>query len=242
LLNAADFGLSQNRQRVFIVGVRADDRVDVGAVRLASEADLGTRSVRTGLIHSPRRWLEIVSHGEKFPNWGIASSGRFCAAELASFSDGSPWVSLECVLQGDVPPEFDFTESTVERLKNSTPVKRFVQGVEILSNQGGGARMGYTVFGTGGLAPTLTSAASRHYERYLVGGRYRRLTNVEYARLQGFPDDHCSAASVYDQYALYGNAVPPAMAAWVTKRAISRGISVERIPRGQRQQGLFADA
>jgi DNA (cytosine-5)-methyltransferase 1 len=44
------------------------------------------------------------------------------------------------------------------------------------------------------------------------------LTNIEYARLQGFPDDHCSAVSVYDQYPLYGNAVPPPLVEWVFRR------------------------
>ena len=36
--------------------------------------------------------------------------------------------------------------------------------------------MGYTVFGIDGIAPTLTAATSRHYERYKVGDQYRRLT------------------------------------------------------------------
>ena len=78
--------------------------------------------------------------------------------------------------------------------------------------------MGYTIFGTNGVAPTLTSTTSRHYERYRVGNRYRRLTNVEYARIQGFPDAHCNGISTYGQYALFGNAVPPAMAEWVIKQ------------------------
>ncbi len=140
-------------------------------------------------------------------------------------------VTLRSVLQANVGESFDFTESTVERLKTSTPVSRFVAGVEILSNQQGGARMGYTVFGTRGVAPTLTSTASRHYERYKIGERYRRLTNVEYARIQGFPDDHCSAISVYDQYASFGNAVPPPMAEWVIRRLLSDGLNVREIPR-----------
>jgi hypothetical protein len=38
---------------------------------------------------------------------------------------------------------------------------------------------------TRGVAPTLTASTSRHYERYKVGQSFRRLTNVEYARLQG---------------------------------------------------------
>lgn len=241
LLNAADFGLPQNRQRVFIIGTRIEGN-GRSSVRLASANDLTTRTVRAGFLHSPALWPEIALHGSKFPNWGLAVAGRFYGADLSQFSGAKPCGILEDVLQKDVPPEFDFTESTVERLKDSTPVKRFVHGVEILSNQSGGARMGYTVFGTSGLAPTLTSTASRHYERYRIAGRYRRLTNVEYARLQGFPDDHCSAVSVYDQYALYGNAVPSPMAAWVLKRVMSPGVLIKRIPRTTQQQRLFADA
>jgi DNA (cytosine-5)-methyltransferase 1 len=40
------------------------------------------------------------------------------------------------------------------------------------------------------------------------------LTHIEYARLQGFPDDHCKAATPYQQYKLYGNALPPHLAKW----------------------------
>ena len=223
LLNAADFGLPQNRQRVFIIGSRLSGRKAGarGAIRLATRQDLQSGSIPAGLLDTPESWPEIGSHGRKFPTWGLAVGGRFCGADLESFSQRAAPAKLEAVLQTDVPSAFDFTASTIERLKASTPVKRFVQGVEILSNQGGGARMGYTVFGINGLAPTLTSTASRHYERYKIGARYRRLTNVEYARLQGFPDDHCAAVSIYDQYALYGNAVPVPMAAWVMERTIS---------------------
>ena len=80
--------------------------------------------------------------------------------------------------------------------------------------------MGYSIFGTDGVAPTLTASSSRHYERYRIGDRFRRLTNIEYARIQGFPDNHCQAVSVYDQYKLFGNALPPAMAQWVLNRVI----------------------
>ncbi len=99
-------------------------------------------------------------------------------------------------------------------------INRFLDDVQLLYNQNRGARMGYTVFGIDGIAPTLTAATSRHYERYKVGDRYRRLTNVEYARLQGFPDDHCSVVSIYNQYALYGNAVPPVFASWVLDKIL----------------------
>ena len=48
---------------------------------------------------------------------------------------------------------------------------------------------------------------------------------MEYARLQGFPDDHCSAVSVYNQYALYGNAVPPVFAGWVLDKILENRVT-----------------
>ncbi len=89
--------------------------------------------------------------------------------------------------------------------------------------------MGYTIFGIGGLAPTLTASTSRHYERYHINGRYRRLTPCEYSRLQGFPDAHCNAVKSYDQYSLLGNAVPPPMIKWVLKKIIEEKEAHEEI-------------
>lgn len=92
--------------------------------------------------------------------------------------------------------------------------------------------MGYTVFGTKGLSPTLTASTSRHYERYKIGDKFRRLTNIEYARLQGFPDDHCVGVTVYDQYQLYGNAIPPQMAEWALTKITRKGTSIKIASQG----------
>ena len=251
LLNAIHFGLPQNRQRVFITGIR-EARHENGngnqgktiPARLASPEDLATLSTnKLDWIRSPEDWTDIGAHGVQFPHWGLAKAGRFIGFTLDKFSAASPPVLLKSVLQDEVPEEFDFTQSTLARIGANTVVDRFVDGVEILSNQGGGARMGYTIFGINGVAPTLTSTASRHYERYKIGDKYRRLTNIEYARIQGFPEDHCSAVSVYDQYALFGNAVPPPMAQWVIGRVTTaNGVSSNQIPRKAAQRELFADA
>lgn len=64
----------------------------------------------------------------------------------------------------------------------------------------------------------FSNTTSRHYERYKIGNKYRRLTDVEYARLQGFPDNHCSAVARRDRYVLYGNAVPPPMVRWTLEK------------------------
>ena len=237
LLNAMHFGLPQNRQRVFIIGVHRSKRTSPPNIRLATREDL--QGADLDGLSSPESWGAIEEHGKRFPTWGLASCGRFIAANLEGFSLATPVVCIRSVLQADVPKEFDFTEATLQWLPKNTPVNKFIQGVEILSNQGGGARMGYTIFGINGVAPTLTSTTSRHYERYKIGERYRRLTNVEYARMQGFPDDHCSECSVYDQYALYGNAVPPPMASWVVRQLLSEGIPPSDCRQINRQRSLF---
>lgn len=225
LLNALHFGLAQNRQRVFLVGTRLDLLEKSGpelaqALRLADPNDFESGTDLPESIGNPKNWRLIERHKTRFETWGLAIGDKFLARDPAAFSKASPPVYLKEVLEPSVAPEFDFTESTSKWLHENTPVNRFVQGVEILSNQRGGARMGYTIFGTAGVAPTLTSTTSRHYERYKVADRYRRLTPVEYARLQGFPDDHCRVATAYDRYALLGNAVPPPMAEWVIGRAL----------------------
>lgn len=236
LLNAMHFGLAQNRQRIIIVGSRTYESEH--EAYLAPAADLETlSSADLDRIHERKQWWQIETHGEHFATWGLAVGGSFVSAELVEFTEAKPLVTLQQVLERNVSKQFDFTESMKPRLSQNEEVNRFVEGVEIISNQNGGARMGYTVFGVRGLAPTLTAATSRHYERYKVGNLYRRLTNVEYARLQGFPDDHCSVVSVYDQYSLYGNAVPPPLVQWVLARIIGGGAP---IPKADVSQLSFA--
>ncbi len=243
LVNAMHLGLPQNRQRVFIVGFRADTDDRRRRIRLATDKELSKApSEDIATLASPRYWKPINRHGKRFPDWGVGEKEKFLGWDIGCFSDALQPVLLKSVLELDVQPEFDFTESTKEWLPKNTPVNRFVQGVEIISNQGGGARMGYTIFGANGVAPTLTSTTSRHYERYMIGNRYRRLTNIEYARIQGFSDDHCKAISVCDQYALFGNAVPPAMACWTLSRIMEEGLLPSKLKSNELQGSLFDHA
>lgn len=238
LLNAMHFGLPQNRERVFIVGTRVSTaKANPALVKLASKDDLTSLGGRLSDLHHHSDWRAIHRHKKRFEDWGVAYQGAFFAADLTGFSAAAAPVTLSSVLEEDVADEFDFTKSTLSWLHNNTEVNRLVQGVEILSNQRGGARMGYTIFGVNGVAPTLTSTTSRHYERYNIAGKYRRLTNIEYARIQGFSDDHCTAVSVYDQYALYGNAVPPPMAEWVVRQAVADGLPLNSVR--PKMRGLF---
>jgi DNA (cytosine-5)-methyltransferase 1 len=218
-LNAIDFGLPQHRERIIIVGSK--NHVHPKSF-LCSHRDISVISKnQLNQIACVDRWANIIKHEDKFPNWGLSYHNQFIGDHLTTFSAAQKSVLLKEIIQKKVDPAFDFTRETLTRLKSSQRVERYYNGVEIVYNQKGGARMGYTIFGINGVAPTLTSSTSRHYERYQIGSQYRRLTPIEYARIQGFPDNHCEGVSVYDQYALYGNAVPPPMVKWVMNRLIT---------------------
>ncbi len=228
LLNAMNFGLPQNRQRVVLLGrhlrqFSSDQLDDLSEIKLADSDELFDLPDDQILkLNSSHRWDCIENHGRAFSNWGIACKGKYFTHDLQKFSSIQPPVFLKDVLQQQVEEEFDLTESTLQRIGQNKEINKYVGGVEIISNQAGGARMGYTIFGINGLAPTLTSSTSRHYERYKIGEKYRRLTNIEYARIQGFPDKHCDDLALRHQYFLYGNAVPPPLVGWVMDRMLSK--------------------
>lgn len=214
LLNALQFGLPQNRERLVIIGHRADRPL----AYLGLDADFLDLQNSLFALQSP-----LAQHGKRFQTWGLARQEHFIQANLPHFSAQIPSPKLSAILEPQPDDRFYFTEETQARIEHSERVDRYINGVEVLYNQRGGSRMGYSIFGTNGVAPTLTCTTSRHYERYQVGNAFRRLTPVEYARLQGFPDHHCQVISPYHQYGLYGNAVPPVMIEWVLKQLLDSG-------------------
>lgn len=228
LIDAVNFGVAQSRQRVFIVGTLKDGAGSLSEnVRLLDSDDAFIK--RAGRLALRTLLTPIDELAGKPRSWGICSGGRVLTQEMPQPPRNSPSLKLKDILQNqeDVDEIFDFTDDTKERIVNSTYVNKYFNGVQILWNQKGGARFGYTVFGVEGNASTLTASTSRHYERYQIGSKFRRLTNVEYARLMGFPDDWCREASRYDQYSLFGNAVVPNCVEWVARRVISGAMARE---------------
>ena len=216
LLNSTSFGIPQHRQRVFIVGRRKDLRIKTSLIlNDANESDL------FGDVDE-KNFNSYKKQVKRFRNWGKATHKGWYDSNLPDDLELINKKSLNDILQNpeEVNPIYDYKENTLERIQQSEKVNRFYNGVEILYNQGGGARLGYTIFGTNGVSSTLTASTSRHYERYKIGDTYRRLTNVEYARLMGFPDDWCSALKLYDQHPAFGNAVVPDCVNWITTKLL----------------------
>jgi DNA (cytosine-5)-methyltransferase 1 len=223
IISPISFGIPQNRDRIFIFGTKLNS-VHINYQLLQNTSVFLTQTDLTDLENIEelleKDMMPIVENKGKNYNWGIAYKNKMLTLNLSTLPDIKPRQKLKDILQDDsiVDPQFDFTSDTLERIKKSKAVHRYCQGVELLYNQDGGARLGYTIFGINGIASTLTASTSRHYERYQIGDKFRRLTNIEYARLMGFPDDWCRIARIYDQYALFGNAIVPACVEWVYQR------------------------
>ena len=230
IISPISFGIPQNRDRIFIFGTKLNS-VHINSQLLQNTSVFLTEPDLTDLenieeLLEKDMMMPIVTNKGKNYNWGIAYKNKMLTLSLPTLPDIKPRQKLKDILQDDlmVDTQFDFTSDTLERIKQSKAVNRYCHGVELLYNQDGGARLGYTIFGINGIASTLTASTSRHYERYQIGDKFRRLTNIEYARLMGFPDDWCRIARIYDQYALFGNAIVPACVEWVCQRIGKRNI------------------
>ncbi|MBJ7295951.1 MAG: DNA (cytosine-5-)-methyltransferase, partial [Dolichospermum sp.] len=229
IISPISFGIPQNRDRIFIFGTKLNS-VHINSQLLQNTSVFLTQPDLTDLENIEelleKDMMPIVANKGKNYNWGIAYKNKMLTLNLPALPDIKPRQKLKDILQDDlmVDTQFDFTSDTLERIKQSKAVNRYCHGVELLYNQDGGARLGYTIFGINGIASTLTASTSRHYERYQIGDKFRRLTNIEYARLMGFPDDWCRIARIYDQYALFGNAIVPSCVEWVCQRIGKRNI------------------
>ena len=219
LLNSAAFGLPQARERVIITGRIVSNSPEAVLCNQEDFKNFSQSDVHNLFNQGIASGFDILKIKD-FKRWGLISENGFIQADLDPLLGVNPKKIVKDILEDKVDEKYYFTEETKERIKVSSSVNRFVNGVEILYNQRGGARMGYTVFGINGLAPTLTCQPSRHYERYFINSEFRRLTPIEYARIQGFSDNHCINIKPRHQYALFGNAVPPKLVEWGIERLI----------------------
>lgn len=214
---ASDFGLPQHRPRILIAGYLEE----ISQPLLCDEAELSHTEYSLKNIFRPSsQWRPTSSWKQKFPLWGIARGGVFHGQNPLKEPVDLAQLNLAQILESSPDRSFYSTESTLERIKESDKVNKLINDVETLYNQNGGKRQGYTIRGVNGLAPTLTASRSRHYERFKIENEYRRLTPMEYSRLQGFPDGHSSAVDMCFQYELFGNATPPPMAQWLIERLL----------------------
>ncbi len=195
VLNAADFGVPQRRERVFIVGFRADLGVEWTFPR-------PTHSRRALLWSQWRSGEYWESHG--LPRPGRAPDGRLADAveRLRTKPPAAPWRTVRDALSGLPDPEWE--PEAASRHRNH----RFQPGAR--------SYPGHT--GSPHDEPAKTLKAGDHGvpggENMLrrPDGAVRYFSVRESARLQTFPDGFLFHGSWTETMRQLGNAVPVALA------------------------------
>lgn len=197
ILNAADFGVPQNRPRLVVVGVRAD----IQRTFLWPDA-----------THSKVALVNALLGDDYWEAFGVAEGVRAAARvglRQCLDDDLEPWMTLRDVLTRLGPP-------LGEGAKDGDLAHRFVPGARLYTKHAG-SRLDW---------PAKTIKAGVHgcpggeHIALLDDGSHRYLTVRECAAIQGFPDDYALDHIRTRAMKQLGNAVPVPLAEAVGSRLV----------------------
>lgn len=215
LVNAANYGVPQKRERVFIVGFRSDLKIDWSFPRATHSYDR--------LLHdqwvSGEYWTRLKVPLRKRPTMPAAVAAKVRKlASAASPPDGLPWRTVRDAIEGLPDPE----SSAAKGVANH----RFQPGAKTYPGHTGSPLD----------LPAKTLKAGDHGvpggENMLVNpdGTVRYFTIRESARIQTFPDGFHFHGSWSETMRQLGNAVPVALghvvARSVAERLINKALQV----------------
>lgn len=212
VLNSADYGVPQVRERLFVVGFRSD---------IAANWDFpeATHS-RDALIHS--QWISgdywrNVGLSAREPD-GVDKKAAEKVAKMKTPPNTKPWVTIRQAI-ADLPEPFDGFDAQGEVFNH-----RYQPGAKPYP--------GHT--GSPIDWPSKTLKAGGHGvpggENMIAfgNGTYRYLTVREAARVQTFPDGWHFRGAWSEAMRQLGNAVPVNLA-----RVVANGVSAELVRRGR---------
>ncbi len=205
VLNAADYGVPQNRKRAFFIGHKTVEDITFPEAMFRESADQRTlftdrRPPRT--VYDAFGDLPSLKPGEKKSVYASEPDGEY-QKELRR--DGSGLRNHRAPNHG---------EKVVTRIEKAAPGEKIPY--DSWSQK---RRLAYEE-----PAPTLLAGPRPTYH-FAHPSDDRGLSVRERARLQSFPDDYLFKGPVTKQRQMTGNAVPPLLS-----RAIARAISEQGIP------------
>ena len=220
LLNSKNFGVPQNRERVFIIGhSRRFPRREIFPLYGASpEAELEF----IGGIETAERWLDDgKNHSRNFSQGNRVYDAEGLSATLSALGGGlgaKTGLYAVPVLTPDRAEKRQngrrFKEPGEPMFTLTAQDRHGVMKIKKVGNIYPSGGQGGHLYETSGIAPCVTGhrTNSQGWIREPNGYEIRRLTPLECFRLQGFPDSHhdnAKAAGVSDSqlYKQAGNAV-----------------------------------
>jgi len=188
VLNSKDFGVPQNRERLFIIGYfRTEPRWQVFPLGKSVKNDINQLNTPT---HSNDRVYGVDGIS---PTLNTAQGGRRQPKIAPTMrANHHNTADVHFIIQ---PPQR-------ERIYGDNGISPSLIG----NNQGGGRSplISKTVRSGGRKSP---HGSKQNWDSYEVNGRIRRLTPLECERLQGFPDGWTEGVSDTQRYKMLGNAV-----------------------------------
>lgn len=212
LVNAADYGVPQRRERVFIVGFRSDLGVEWSFPRATHSYEALLHDQWVTGVYWERHRLSKRSRPAMPPN--VAARVRKLIADGATL-DSQPWRTVRDALVGLPDPE--------SRSARAIPDHRFQPGARVYPGHTGSPLD----------LPAKTLKAGDHGvpggENMLVkdDGSVRYFTVRESARLQTFPDGFRFHGSWTETMRQLGNAVPVMLARTVASSVAERLLIAE---------------
>lgn len=177
VLNSKDFGIAQNRERIFIVGhIRGSRRPSVFPFFEANESGDGSDTPEKAILAG-------ALTARQFANW----SGNY-VKQIATINKGQSGRVYSP--QGIAPTLSTMTGGGLKQPKILTRARG--------NNKGGVLNS---------VSPTLGARSWDHNNHLVAQGGVRRLTPIECERLQGFPDNWTAGVSDTQRYKTLGNAV-----------------------------------
>lgn len=221
LLNSKNFGVPQNRQRLFFLAVRKDlARIDpqMSLNKLKMSISSKKKSRKVPIKHAFWGLRELEPKSEKNTTESESKEHGFTEDEL--FNDGNPPRYVQEINFEGMPEKVynhkaryhnDRDQKIYELLPSGENAEH--ESIEdIMPYKLGTFKDKYYKLDPNEVSKTITAHMSRDCNSYIHPNEDRGLTPREAARIQGFPDNYQFHGPFTEWYRQIGNAVPPPMA------------------------------
>ena len=216
VLNTKDFGIPQNRERIFIVGIRDDED---NTFRFPKGVSLN------------KKLKDILQ--DEYDSKYYLSEKMVAGIFKSNFQERKPMdinkVSKCLKIGGDVPCFEVISHSLYPRSGNpkeggtghlqksdgtsyclDTGNMQAVEVIQVNNSKESHNQQPYQqnrIYDTNGLSPALSANLGGERNHLLNTKKIRRLTPIECERLQGFPDNHTEGVSDTQRYKQCGNTI-----------------------------------
>lgn len=236
ILKAEEFGVPQERRRIFFIGVRDGERIEWPKPTHTDVADLFLKSSKLSPFTTVQDAIgdlpELgITEGEEESEYDRDPTSKF--QKLMRGKSG-------CRLYNHVAPYL--AEINIERLKHipqggswrDIPIKLLPAGMRRAKRSDHTKRYGR--LHPDGLASTILTKCDLHWGAFIHPTQERTLTVREAARFQSFPDRFRFTGSRVEQFRQVGNAVPPLLA-----KAVAKTVA-QMLKKAEKMKGELASA